>query len=340
MANWWEDQERQWGAGLADQGDDVRTVWNVLACARGPLDRRDLLELARRHRALTGDELDRTLKTLEHLVVFEPPRSYAVSHPRLGTFPAGQLEDDGDLATYTSIFIEWGLERVEALVPVEVPAYVVLHLREHLEAADATPDTLLRLADPGGSWLGRRRRATRPASSPMSSGRRRAPSPRIRPRSRRADPRRTSTAPSGAGTCWRPASTPSRSSVRSSSLHWCATASGQSAARSITHSGSRRTGARPRSSRWPRTCPRRRSSARWSWSRVMKIDGRAAELVQRLAEVGGLETARAEVDRRPPGFGHACAALALLHIVPEDEQPASCCPCCRMSTTGGTRRWS
>ena len=155
MATWWEDQERQWGAGLADQGDDVRGVWNILACARGPLDRRDLLELARRHGALTGDDLDRALKTLERLIVLEPPRSYAVSHPRLGEFRARQLEEDGDLATYRSMIVEWGLDRVAELTageraPADVPAYLVLHLREHLEMSGAAPETVLRLADP--SW--------------------------------------------------------------------------------------------------------------------------------------------------------------------------------------------
>jgi len=160
MERWWEDQESQWRGGDAGGKVATATVLNLLACALGPLERGQLLALAKRMGSTTGDDLSEAIRALDRMVVREST-SYALAHPRLATHRVELLRGDGELEQYEALFAAWGREtlaglREGRLPPAEAPAYVVRHYREHLDRirhahpghADATAERYLEMVDP------------------------------------------------------------------------------------------------------------------------------------------------------------------------------------------------
>jgi hypothetical protein len=153
MARWWQDQERIWQGDLAGQAPAVALVLNLLACSLGSLERGELLQLARRRRALSGDELDRTLAVLDRFVVQRNRSAYAISHPRLASYRVDTLRASNELEPIERTFLEWGEDTLEALrsaqlEPREVSPYLLRHFSAHLEQAKASPSALLELTDP------------------------------------------------------------------------------------------------------------------------------------------------------------------------------------------------
>jgi hypothetical protein len=153
MARWWADQERFWGTGLAEQAQAVGSVFNVLACAFGPLPRRELLDLTRRLHALSGDQLDAALRVLDRFVLRDSQDGYAISHPRLAEYRRELLQADDEIGTYDQLFVAWGRETLDALRDQTLKApdaagYIVRHYAEHLDRTHAEPDRFLDLGDP------------------------------------------------------------------------------------------------------------------------------------------------------------------------------------------------
>jgi hypothetical protein len=156
MARWWAEQERLWGTGIAAQGPTVSMIFNLLACARGPLERRELLTLARSQYPVDGDAFDAAIQRLERFVLRESPGSYVISHPRLAAYRVDMLKAGGELEGVLAAFAEWGLETLRSLregtiEPASVAPYIVRHLGEHLDAVGAAPEQLSELLDPAWS---------------------------------------------------------------------------------------------------------------------------------------------------------------------------------------------
>ena len=148
---WWTDQERLWDSSAAANS---RRVFDLLACALGPLERGDLLKLARRSQPLSGDDLDAALAALDRLVIATGPRVYAVAHPRLQERRLTRLAQDGDLEPLERRYIEWATESLER-TGQPVPPYIVRHYGQHLERAQAQPDQMMELLSPAwrSAWL-------------------------------------------------------------------------------------------------------------------------------------------------------------------------------------------
>jgi hypothetical protein len=149
MDRWWADQKQlRPGRAAATSG----RVFNLLACAFGPLERGDLLDLANRSERLSGDELDAALEALDRLVIASQGR-YAVAHPRLLERRLTRLRQDGELEPVDRDYIGWTAESPRPGKPLS--SYVVRHRGQHLERAQAGPDQLLGLLDPAwrSAWL-------------------------------------------------------------------------------------------------------------------------------------------------------------------------------------------
>lgn len=154
LKTWWADQERLWGGRLASRGRHVGLVYSLLACALGPLRRRELLQLARRVGVGGGDPLDDALGELKRWVVVDSAESsYALSHPRLAEQRRDQLAADGELPMYDDAYLAWGydvLQRVQADPDTarDADPYIVRFYGAHLERADRPPGELFRLVSP------------------------------------------------------------------------------------------------------------------------------------------------------------------------------------------------
>ncbi len=150
LDRWWEDQQRLRG----QPGRDAGLIFSLLACALGPLRRREIVELARRSDILLdGERLDGALVTLDRLVVGDASaESYSVAHPRLAARRRARLEEDGDLEGFDARLREWGAEAVAALLsgdldPKATPVYIVRHHAEHLRRDGADPNDFLDLLE-------------------------------------------------------------------------------------------------------------------------------------------------------------------------------------------------
>ena len=138
VERWWRDQGALWGPDGGTREPVVRTTFNVLATALGPLERAGLLGLVGREREIDGDQLREAIEALERMVIAESPASVALSHPRIGEHRLEQLRADGELETYEQLFLEWGRETLDDLLsgrlePPRTPVYPVLHHRGHLD---------------------------------------------------------------------------------------------------------------------------------------------------------------------------------------------------------------
>jgi hypothetical protein len=153
MARWWRDQERIWQGDLAGQAPAVALVLNLLAFSLGSLECSELLELTRRRQTLDGDELDRTLATLDRFVVQRSPGAYAISHPRLASYRVDRLRASDELEPIEHAFLGWGADTLQALrsarvKPRKVAPYLLRHYGAHLEQANASPSAFIELTSP------------------------------------------------------------------------------------------------------------------------------------------------------------------------------------------------
>jgi hypothetical protein len=153
MEHWWSDQERLWGAGLADIGARVALVFNMLACALGPIRDAELIRASQDLGGLDGDQLDAARKPLDRFVIRETPDSYVIAHPRLADYRLAKLRTSGDYDRYDDAFVTWGSDALATLrnglvPPDRTPFYIVRHYGEHLERANAAPERFLQLITP------------------------------------------------------------------------------------------------------------------------------------------------------------------------------------------------
>jgi hypothetical protein len=149
---WWADQQPL--RGRPTTAVNPRRVFDFLACALGPLERGELLELARRSQPLSGDDLDAALVALDRLVIATSPRVYAIAHPRLLERRLIRLAEDDDLGSLEQSYIDWAAESLQRTSKPLRP-YIVRHYGQHLERAQAQPDQMIDLLSPAwrSAWL-------------------------------------------------------------------------------------------------------------------------------------------------------------------------------------------
>jgi hypothetical protein len=153
--NWWEQQEKLWGGTLARSSIHTRNVFNLLAMAFGPLQRKNLLELARRLRAdCSGDDLDEALHWLNRFVVHDAePGSYVLAHPRFAEYRYSKLQRDDEHHDYERSFLDWGRATLAAWSgtpkPQEATPYITRYYGAHLKRAGGTTEEFMALVSPG-----------------------------------------------------------------------------------------------------------------------------------------------------------------------------------------------
>ena len=121
MRRWWEEQEAQWQGPLASRSTHVSLVYSLLACALGPLPRRDLLLLAKQWGLPSGDVLDAALRDLKRWIVVDSAEtsaetSYVLSHPRLAEHRRRELKRNDELAIYEETYLTWGRSTLHAVL--------------------------------------------------------------------------------------------------------------------------------------------------------------------------------------------------------------------------------
>lgn len=147
---WWDEQKQLRPAAAASSG----RVFNLLACAFGPIERGDLLDLARRSGSLSGDELDAALDALDRLVIATGQDGYAVAHPRVLERRLSRLRKDRDLKPIEQAYIEWAAQSSQRTDGPPSP-YIVRHRGQHLERAQEPPEQMIELLSPAwrSGWL-------------------------------------------------------------------------------------------------------------------------------------------------------------------------------------------
>lgn len=89
--SWWDGQRRLWTARGDEPGRSVWSTLDVLACARGPLRRGELVGIT----GLDLDVLDDALRSLDRFVVHSPDGGFALAHPRLTDHRRQRLAEAG-----------------------------------------------------------------------------------------------------------------------------------------------------------------------------------------------------------------------------------------------------
>jgi hypothetical protein len=153
LQRWWHDQEVLWGGTLGSRGVHVRTVFNLLACATGPLSRSGLISLCKSLGIRDGDEVDAALEDLHRWIIAgESEKTFVLSHPRLAQVRRQRLIDDEDALKYEQAFIVWAKESIRRAEEQgsTVDPYIVRSLGTHLVRSQADIEDFLFLASK--SW--------------------------------------------------------------------------------------------------------------------------------------------------------------------------------------------
>jgi hypothetical protein len=142
---WWEDQRSQWGASTPLREPLVRTLFQLLACARGPLSTADILALAP-ELSLDSLAVNEALRPLARFVAGDGQRrGYVFSHPRLGHYFREDNLTMAEQRDWEDRFLAYGSATVAALQaerlrPDDVSEYVLRYYGHHLETVGAEPE--------------------------------------------------------------------------------------------------------------------------------------------------------------------------------------------------------
>lgn len=144
---WRQDQRELWGSKSPQREPAYNDVFNVLACALGPLLTSQLLELLPPERPLDLWALEDVLQDLKRFVIGDGNlQGYTFSHPRLGDYFYEILHAAGRAEAHEARFVSWGLRCTQALetqgIAYQVPVYVLQFLRRHMDRAQCDAKTL------------------------------------------------------------------------------------------------------------------------------------------------------------------------------------------------------
>jgi hypothetical protein len=137
---WREDQRNLWGAKSPQREPAYNDVFNVLACALGPLLTSQVLELLPPERPLDVWALEDVLEDLKRFVIGDgDAQGYTFSHPRLGDYFYELLQRAGRAEVHEARFVSWGMRCTRMLedqgAAYQVPTYVLQFLRRHMDRA-------------------------------------------------------------------------------------------------------------------------------------------------------------------------------------------------------------
>ncbi|HEX8221477.1 MAG TPA: hypothetical protein VF914_19980 [Chloroflexia bacterium] len=149
--SWWEDQLTLWGPRAPLHERTVAEVFNLLACALGPLNRKDLLQLMSPSLRITTVVLEEVMRPLKRLVVGDGrEQGYVFSHPRLTVYFYEEHMEQAERQAFEERFLRWGQETLTSLQKLELSPqttspYLIQYYGAHLERVGASPELLLSL---------------------------------------------------------------------------------------------------------------------------------------------------------------------------------------------------
>jgi trypsin-like peptidase len=152
--NWWLEQEQLWQGAKPFQKDATKAILNILACALGPLRRKDIISLARTYCHIDRLTFDDAIQPLERFVIDGEGEGFVFNHPRLAEHQYSLMLDAGEHIEWEGRFLAWGRQTVRELqagvmMPANAAPYVVQYFGAHLERSAASWPKLLRLiSDP------------------------------------------------------------------------------------------------------------------------------------------------------------------------------------------------
>ncbi|GCE21927.1 hypothetical protein [Dictyobacter kobayashii] len=152
---WWKDQRQLWKYESPQREGAIQLVLNILACALGPLSKKDIMSLLPGDMQFQEDELEQYLVPLARFVTGDGiHQGYVFSHPRLGNYFYEERLNETEREEIEQRFLKWGAQTLTALneaslQPEQASVYIVQYYGAHLERAQASTDTLLTLVSNG-----------------------------------------------------------------------------------------------------------------------------------------------------------------------------------------------
>lgn len=149
FAIWWAERRRLWGEDAGHKDHSVREIFNLLACALGPLRREDLP-------TLVGESEDVRWAIDEVLVSGSPfitgrgePPQYGIGDPGLKRYLFEHLTE-GERSSWEKRFLDWGRRTLAQLAagtlrPNGAAPYVIRFYGAHLERAGGRETDLFAL---------------------------------------------------------------------------------------------------------------------------------------------------------------------------------------------------
>ncbi|GLV61112.1 hypothetical protein KDH_79290 [Dictyobacter sp. S3.2.2.5] len=152
---WWKEQRQLWQQEAPQREAAVQLVLNLLACALGPLSKRDIISLVVKDAPFSRDELEQHLSPLARFVTGDGiHQGYVFSHPRLANYFYEERLSAAERQDVEQRFLDWGAHTLAALnearlSPERASPYIVQYYGAHLERAQSDAATLLTLVSDG-----------------------------------------------------------------------------------------------------------------------------------------------------------------------------------------------
>ncbi|GER90601.1 hypothetical protein KDW_47630 [Dictyobacter vulcani] len=152
---WWKDQRQLWGADAPQREEAIQTMLDLLACALGPLSKKDLISLTAGQENFSAAELELHLAPLARFVTGDGiHQGYVFSHPRLGNYFYEERLNPTERQAIEQRFLRWGEQTLLALnadqlAPRAASPYIIQYYGVHLVRSQATTETLLALVSHG-----------------------------------------------------------------------------------------------------------------------------------------------------------------------------------------------
>jgi len=153
---WWEEQRKLWGKQSPLRERTFQTIFNLLACALGPLFGEDILAMVSPEDDVSTWTLRDDLENVGRFVIGDgKQQGFIFSHPRLGQYFYEQLSRE-ERAEWEKRFIDYGKRTLDDLLqkliqPKDTSIYCIQNYGAHLERLGTSDHELFKLVSK--DWL-------------------------------------------------------------------------------------------------------------------------------------------------------------------------------------------
>jgi uncharacterized protein YeeX (DUF496 family) len=148
---WLKDQRILWGEVSPLDERARRMILTILACAKGPLERRDIKNILKRCLPAFDGSIAETLRDFQRFVIGDgsAAHGYVLSHSKLAEyFHSSPFLEEDEISAVETAFLDWGQETLRVLEeekadPKSVSPYLVQFFSVHLK--ERAPHRLMTL---------------------------------------------------------------------------------------------------------------------------------------------------------------------------------------------------